>query len=166
MRHQNKLSAGLGVVTAGLLATGVAYAAWSSTGAGAGTARATTSVNSTIDGASHLADLYPGAAKTVTVTVSNPNDYPVIVTSISAGSSDAAGASGACAAATVTSDAVDDPAGIDQVGPATATIAGRGTGTFQLVTRMKGSATDACKGATFNLPLTAALQSNAVDSNA
>ena len=163
MRHQNKLSAGLGVVTAGLLATGVAYAAWTSTGSGSGTARATTSVNSTIDGGTHLADLYPGAAKTVTVTVSNPNDYPVIVTSISAGSSDAVDG---CAADTVTSDAVADVAGIDQVGAATATIAGKGTGTFQLVTRMKASATDACKGDTFNLPLTAALQSNAVDSHA
>ncbi len=69
------------------LAAGLAFAAWTSDGSGSATARATTSADSVITAGTGAADLFPGAVKTVTVTVSNPNSYPVVVNSVGAGSS-------------------------------------------------------------------------------
>jgi hypothetical protein len=132
-----------------LLVASVAFAAWTSSGSGSGQAASTTSVNSTITPAADGDSLYPGAVKSYTVTINNPNDYPVIVTSISAGSSNEVNG---CAAGTVTSDAVTNPAG---------TIAAKGTATYTLVSRMAAGATDACKAQVFTLPLTATLSSNA-----
>jgi hypothetical protein len=129
---------------------GVAWAAWSSTGSGSGSATSTTSANSTISPDASGGALYPGAAKTFTVKVSNPNDYPVVVDTISAGTSEAT-ASG-CAAGTVTSDLVSGPSG---------TIAPHATGTYSLTAHMAADAGNLCQGQTFTLPLTATLSSNA-----
>lgn len=140
------------------LATGVAFAAWTSDATGFGEARSTTSIDSTIAPGSSAPDLYPGAASTVTVTVDNPNDYPVVVTAISAGSS--ALVNTTCAAGTVTTDArTVDATGILQSNGSTKTIAANGTGTYTLTTRMAGSAVDACKSQTFSLVLTGSLVS-------
>ena len=153
------------VVGVGLLAAaaGVAYAAWSSNASGSATAKSKTSVDSTIAPGTSLADLYPGAAKTITVTINNPNEYPVIVTSISAGSSSATGADDACVAGTVTTVArALDTAGLIQSDNATKIIARGGTGTYTLVTRMASTALDACKSQTFTLSgMTATLSSAA-----
>ena len=85
MRHKRKIF--ITILLTGLFGASVAFAAWSSTGSGSATAQATTSVNSVIAAGTSAANLFPGATNSVTVTVSNPNPYPVIVTSISAGSS-------------------------------------------------------------------------------
>ena len=153
------------VVGVGLLAAaaGVAYAAWSSNASGSATAKSKTSVDSTIAPGTSLADLYPGAAKTITVTINNPNEYPVIVTSISAGSSSATGTSNACLAGTVTTDARSlDATGLTQSDGTTKIIAASGTGTYTLVSHMAASAVDACKSQTFTLAgMTATLSSAA-----
>ena len=134
-----------------LLVAGVAFAAWTSSGSGSGQAKSTTSVNSTISNGTAAADLFPGATKSVTVSINNPNDYPVTVKTISAGSSAAVNG---CAAGTVTSDAV--------ASVPSNTIAAGESGTYTLVTHMAGSATDACKSQTFVLGgLTATLESAA-----
>lgn len=165
MRTTKKLG-GLAAVTTMMLGAGVAFASWTSTGDGAGSAESTTDQQSAIAAGDWAADLYPGATKSVTVTVDNPNDYPVIVTQISAGSSDALAAP-VCAAATVTSDrlgpaTVDDTsAALTQADGTSTTIAAEGSGTFTLDTHMSASATDGCKSREFNLPLTAALRSDA-----
>lgn len=144
-------------VVAVLLGAGVAYAVWSSAGSGFATAQATTSVNSEITAGTSAADLYPGAAKSVTVTISNPNPFSVVVNSISAGSSAVVGG---CAAGTVTSDArANDATGLLQTDGTTKQLAAGGSGTFTLTTRMATGALDACKGQTFTLPLTATLSS-------
>ena len=166
MRHSKKLIGGLAVVTAGILGTGIAYAAWNSSGAGSGAAQSIDSVNSVISTDGSTADLYPGAKSSVTVKITNPNPYPVIVTSISAGSSNVlTGADSDCVAGSVTSDAVADAAGIDQVGEADAVIDGNGTGVYTLTTRMIPDPHDDCKTASFTLPLTALLESKAVASS-
>lgn len=149
-----KLTRRTTTVAAGLAAAttiGVAFAAWTSTGSGTGSAASTTSANSTIAPVTLVAAdlLYPGATKSTQVTVSNPNAYPVVVTGISAGSSDAVNG---CAAGSVITDAVSNPAG---------TIAPGGTGTYTLTLRMTNNPSDACKSQTFSLPLTATLESAA-----
>lgn len=95
----------------------------------------------------------------VTVTVSNPNPYPVVVNSLSAGSSALVNS---CPAATVTSDARPiDATGLVQSDDTTKVIAPSGSGTYTLTTRMIGGAVDACKSQTFTLALTATLSSAA-----
>lgn len=145
-------------VVAVVAGAGVAYAVWSSAGAGSATAQATTSANSVIASGTSAADLYPGAVKSITVTISNPNPYPVLVNSISAASS--ALVNGTCAAGTVTSDArLTDATGLLQTDGTTKQIAPAGSGTYTLTTRMTTGALDSCKSQTFTLPLTAALSS-------
>jgi hypothetical protein len=144
-------------VVALVAGAGVAYAVWSSTGSGTATAQATTSVDSVIAAGTSAPDLYPGAVKSITVTISNPNPYPVLVNSISAGSS--ALVAGTCVAGTVTSDARSDAAGLLQSDGTTKQIAAAGSGTYTLTTRMTIGAVDTCKSQIFTLPLTAMLSS-------
>lgn len=141
------------------LATGFAFAAWSSNASGTAEARSTTSVDSTITPGANAADLYPGATSTVEVSVDNPNAYPVVVTSISAGSSALVNAT--CTAGTVTTDAQAlDATGLTQADGSTKVIAAGGSGTYELVSHMDGSAVEACKSQTFTLALTATLASS------
>ncbi|MET8848967.1 hypothetical protein [Amycolatopsis sp. NPDC004625] len=147
MRKISKRSAVVLGAAGVVVVAGVAYAAWSSSGAGTGSVSSTTSVNSTITPAGSGSALYPGGGTDFTVTVDNPNNYPVVVTSISAGSSDAVGG---CAAGTVTSAVPSSTIG---------TIAAKGSGTYTLHATMSSTATDACKSQTFVLPLTATLAS-------
>jgi membrane-bound inhibitor of C-type lysozyme len=157
MRFSRKLTVTAGIA-ASTLAAGVAFAAWTATGAGSGSATSTQHSNSVIASASTGENLYPGATKSFTVTISNPNDYPSIVTSISAGRSDAVST---CDADTVTSDAVSSASGITRSDAASAIIPAGGTGTYTLASHMKADPQQACENQTFTLPLTAVLQSNA-----
>ena len=75
------------------------------------------------------------------------------MTSISGGSSNATGTSGACVAGTVTTAAVTSP-------PATV-IAANGSGTYTLTATMNTNPDNSCQGQTFTLPLTAQLASAA-----
>jgi hypothetical protein len=148
------------LLATGASVVGVAFASWTSSGLGFGSAQATTSKDSVIAAGTFAADLFPGALKSVTVTVSNPNDYPVVVTQISNGTSDAIGT---CAAGSVFSTGLGTDTfsvALAQDGGATV-IAANGSGTYRLATRMIGDAADGCKSQTFNLPLTARVQSAA-----
>jgi hypothetical protein len=159
-KSAKKLSVVL-VSAAAVSVVGVAFAAWTSSGLGSGSAQATTSEDSVIAAGTFAADLYPGALKSVTVTISNPNDYPVVVTQISDGSS---AAIGTCAAGSVTATGLGtdtSSVALDQDAGAGTVIAANGSGTYRLATRMIGDATDGCKSQTFNLPLTARVQSAA-----
>lgn len=146
MRKRTMIIAGVAIVALG---GGVAYAAWSSSGAGTGQVSAKGSVDSSIT-AGGGAGLFPGATDvTYTVSINNPNDYPVKVTGISAGSSKP---QGQCAAGTVTSDAVSNPAG---------TIAPGQSVVYTLKAKMAADADNSCQNLTFDLPLTAQLVSAA-----
>jgi hypothetical protein len=155
MRRNRKL-----FVTATVIATitvaGAALAHWTSTGSGSATTQSRSAVNSVIAAGASAADLYPGAVMSVTVTITNPNPYSVVVNSISAGSS-AALTSPTCAAGAVTSDArPHDATGLSQSEGAK-TIAAGGSGTYTLTTRMIATADTGCQSRTFTLPLTANL---------
>jgi hypothetical protein len=142
-------------------AIGVAFASWTSGGLGSGSAQATTSEESVISADVFAADLYPGALKGVTVRVTNPNDYPVVVTQISDGTSAAVNG---CAAGSVFSTGLGtatSSAALAQDGGSDTVIAANGSAAYRLQTRMIGDATDACKAQTFDIPLTARVQSAA-----
>lgn len=150
MAKISKRTAAILGITGLVVTAGVAYAAWTSSGSGSGSVTSTTSVDSTISSDNPGDALYPGATKTFTVKIDNPNDYPIVVNSISAGSSLLAGS---CAAGTVTSDAL--------AAPPTTVIAADATGTYTLTAHMAADASDACKSQTFSLPLTATISSAA-----
>lgn len=162
LRHSTKLTAGLGVITAGLLSTGIAYAAWTSTGSGSGLAASTGDLSSVITGVTPGADLYPGATKSIDVTVDNPNGYAVEVTSISVGSSEKTGTGEACIAGTVRSAA---RSGTDIAGTSNGALtqkaggtliagktgAANPSGTYVLEVKMSNTADESCKNKTFTL---------------
>lgn len=150
------------VSVAAVSAAGVAFASWTSGGLGSASAQATTSKESVIGVAVSAADLYPGALKSVTVAVSNPNDYPVVVTQVSDGTSNVVNTT--CAAGSVLSTGLGTATSstpLAQDGTTTTVIAASGSGIYRLQTRMIGDAADACKSQTFTLPLTARVQSAA-----
>ena len=76
-----KRSSIIGTVLALLLGAGVAFAAWTSTGLGSGTATATDAKDLVVT-ASSPTGLYPTGNVTVSVTVANPNPYKVELESI------------------------------------------------------------------------------------
>jgi hypothetical protein len=71
----------IGTVAALAVGGGVAWAAWLATGGGTGSASAgsATELTATV---TTVSGLYPGATANVTVTINNPNPYPVAVTEI------------------------------------------------------------------------------------
>lgn len=150
------------VSAAAASAVGVAFASWTSGGQGSASATSTTSKESVIAAGTFAADLYPGALKSVTVTVSNPNDYPVVVTQISDGSSAAVNG---CAAGSVFSTGLGSDTSsvaLAQDAGAGTSIPANGSGVYRIQTRMIGDAANACKAQTFSLALTARVQSAAV----
>jgi len=158
-RHYKFLAAGAVAVVMSL-AVGVAFAAWTSSGSGLGSVSSTHDQPSQITSSGSAADLYPGASDIVTVSVSNPNPYPVIVTSMSAGTSPAVNG-GACAAGSVFSDALAlVPTGLSQTG-GTTVIGPHGSGVYALTGHMITDPNEACKDQTFLLPMTATVQSAA-----
>ena len=146
MRKRTMVISAVAVLAVG---GGVAYAAWSSSGSGTGSAASTTSVNSSITATDAAAGLFPGRTVAYTVTINNPNAYPVKVTSISAGSSNEVNG---CAAGTVTSPAVTNPGDV---------VAANGSAVYTLQATMNADASDACKSQNFVLPLSATLVSAA-----
>ncbi len=155
---QRRLATGTAFAATGILATSIAVAAWSSTGSGVGAAEASTSADSVISSDEFAADLYPGAVAMITIQITNPNPYPVVVTSIPGATSDA---SGDCPVGTVFTEAVGDGSfAVAQTN--TETVIGPkvgdtdGSGVYQLTTRMKNDADESCKDAEFNLPITGA----------
>jgi hypothetical protein len=70
-------------VATAALGSGVAYAAWTSSGTGSATTQAGTALAPVVTGGAVTTGvLYPGTSGNAVVTVSNPNPYPVTVTSI------------------------------------------------------------------------------------
>ena len=145
------------VLVGAMLATSVAFAAWTATGSGngyakAGTAQALTTVDAS---ASTAATLYPGATGNVKITINNPNSYPVRVTSVAGNGAITSDKGAACDAATgvtyadQTGQALDVPA----AGSQTFTLAGS--------VSMSNASDNSCQGAVFTIPVTLSGASNA-----
>ena len=69
-------------VTATMAISGVAFASWTLSGNGTGTAGATNALDLTDIIISVDDPLYPGATSDATITVTNPNPFPVSITAV------------------------------------------------------------------------------------
>jgi hypothetical protein len=160
-----RASAVLGTAVVATLSAGIAGAVWTSpTGSGNSSATGYTAVaanitaQSTNDNSAAAKSLYPGASVTNTVTITNPNPYPIVVTDITQGAGNSA--SGSCAAGTVNFATRTNSSGLPQSGGTTTAIAANGgTGTYDVVVTMASTADNACQGLTFTLPATVASKS-------
>jgi hypothetical protein len=158
IRLPRKLFVLLAVVVA-LVAGGTLLAAWSTSGSGNGYAKAATGSALTLGDASAFtsADLYPGATGAVKLRVTNPNPFPVRITSVTRQTG-----------GTITSDkgaACNASTGVtftDQTG-LTLDLAGGATATFTLsgAVSMSNASDNSCQGAIFTIPVDVAGASNA-----
>ena len=146
-------------VPAVLVAVGIAIGAWNATGSGTGYAKAGTSSSLTLGDASGstVADLYPGATGNVKITVTNPNSFPVSITSVSqtASTSITSDKGSTCNASTGVTFTT-------QSGLSLALGAGA-TSTFTLsgAVAMSNASANACQGAVFSIPVDVSAVSNA-----
>lgn len=143
----------------GMLAGGVALAAWLATGTGTGAAKAVTAETLVVADGTASADLYPGMADgDLYLTVENTNDYPVAITAVET------------AAGSITSDAGLDCQGADTGVSLDAgsielseTVAANSTISFTVpdVVNMSNASDDSCQGAAFSIPVTVSGASDA-----
>jgi hypothetical protein len=141
-----------------LVAGSIAIGAWNATGSGTGYAKAGTSSSLTLGdaSASTVADLYPGATGNVKISVTNPNPFPVSITTVSQ-----------TASTSITSDkgaSCNSSTGVTfstQSGLSLALGAGA-TQTFTLngAVAMSNASANACQGAIFSIPVDVAAVSS------
>ena len=145
-----------GGLVAGLMATGVAWAAWTADGTGNGYAKATTAEVLTTDdvSATTVAQLYPGGTGDVKLTINNTNDYPVRVTSIAGNGTITADTGHAGCTTTGVSFT-------DQTGTWDVAANGETAITLTGAASMSNASLNACQGATFTIPVALTGASNA-----
>ena len=153
MKRPGRKSLGLGVIIAlGLMAGGVAFAAWSSTARNPGRAGAVTAIELTVNAVNGTADLFPGTTQgDVFFTVTNPNPYPVVFTAMAPEgpiTNTVAADSSACPPSNVT---LASASGLSLRVEANSTSA---TMTIPNVVSMALAAPDGCQGKTFEIPMT------------
>lgn len=139
------------------LAGSVAVAAWLSSGTGNGYAKATTAqALTTIDAsASTSATLYPGATGNVTIDISNPNPYPVRVTSVTGNGTITSNAGSACNGSTGVTFTNQTGLTLDVGANTDATF------TLNGAVSMTNASDNSCQGAVFTIPVSLSGQSNA-----
>jgi hypothetical protein len=142
MRKIQKISIVAGTVGV-LMAGGIAFAAWTSTGSGTGTVQAGTEQGLTVD-ASDVGTLYPTGTVDIVVSITNDNPYNVTLDSITWDSVESDDAN--CDTSSVTS--TDDATASDA-------IAAGDTITRTFVVSMDDDADNDCQGDLFTLAYTA-----------
>lgn len=157
MRKLFRRSFVMTLLLGGLLAAAVAFAAWTASGTGSGYAEATSAqALGTVDvSASTTADLYPGKDDgDVVLRVSNPNPYPVRVTSVTGDGAITSDQGAACDASTGVTfeDQTDLALDVPASGAATFTLDGAAS--------MSNASDDACQGAVFTIPVSLSGESN------
>jgi hypothetical protein len=136
-----------GGVAAGLMASGVAWAAWTADGTGNGYAKATTAQALTTSSATVTGDLYPGSTTgDVVVKITNPNAYAVNVTSIQGNGSITSDTTGCTTANSGVSFA-------GWTGTEHFNAGETRTVTLADTASMAGTSDNACQGATFTIPV-------------
>lgn len=153
----------LAAVNALVLAGGAAYAFWSTSGSGAGTAQARVFNTPTVTaGSAPAGQLYPGLTANgtstggdITVLVTNNNPFPVTITNVSAGTGTITATGGANATTCATSTGVSI---FTKANPSvTGTIGANAVNaavTIQFVVSMSTASDTGCQGATFGFPAT------------
>jgi len=148
---------GIAVGVIALTVAGLVYAAWTTSGTGSGYAKAQSAQSlTTIDvSASTAATLYPGASGNVQLRISNPNPYPVRITSAS-GNGPITADSGH-ASCTNTGVTFTDQTGLTLDVPA----GGTADRTLNGAAQMSNASDNGCQGATFTIPVSLTGASNA-----
>jgi hypothetical protein len=145
------------VLVAGCVAVGIAWAAWNVSGTGSGYAKAGSASALTLGDAtaSTTADLYPGATGAVKVSITNPNSFPVRVTTVTGNGTITSDKGAACNAATGVSFTNQSGLTLD--------LAAGTTNTFTLggAVTMNNSSDNSCQGAVFTIPVSVSGTSNA-----
>lgn len=148
MNRKHRILAALTAVAI-VVGGGVAYATWTASGVGSGAAKAATSTALTVSAGTTTADLYPGFTQgDVFMTVSNPNPYPVNITSLTPGAITTSAPG--CLATNIT---VATPTGLAIPVAANATNVAV---TVPNIVTMIAAAPDACQGVTFTIAVTLA----------
>lgn len=145
------------VVVPLVLGTGTAaYAYWSASGSGSATLSTATATAITVT-ATPSGTLFPGASADVSVTMGNPNAYPVsmtTMTAISVTSSDSA----ACASSWISlpAEVTTGVSGTGYVLPSPVSVPSGSSGTTTLtgLVTMATDAPDTCQGKTFTVDMT------------
>ena len=147
-KKHTRRGAAITVLVVMVFTAGIAFAAWTATGAGSGYAKATTpGPLTTVDASATVAaTLYPGATGDALISIDNPNPYAVVVTDVT-GSGAISSSNGACNVVSVT---FTDQTGLTLNVPGGATVDFPLTGAVQ----MSGAANDNCQGAVFTIPVT------------
>lgn len=154
MRIKKPVIAGAVAGAAVLVGGGVALAAWSASGSGTGSALAYSAQTVTINAVAlnnSQASLFPGGpAGSVFFTVTNPNPYPLKITSITWGTP-VSNNTTACPSSVISVDSNAPTSGFNLTVPANLT-----SGMIQVnsVLDLALSATDSCQGIGFSVPLT------------
>jgi hypothetical protein len=96
-----RAAAVLGALLLLIAGTTIAYANWVVRGIGFGTAKTISAVSLTVVAdTGHAPDLYPGASGAIWFSITNPNPYPVTLTSASVGTPHNQDAASTCQAST------------------------------------------------------------------
>jgi hypothetical protein len=133
----------------GSLSLGVAMAQWTTSGSGSGQAKALSAVNLVVTARAGTADLYPGFTQgDVYFTVTNPNPYPVRMTSATFGAVTSSNiplcpSTNVTVAATASGLTLDIPAGSVGTNLSIADVVSMGL-----------SAPDGCQGKDFTIAMT------------
>ncbi len=152
MRHTKKRSTVIGLIAV-LIASVGAYAYWTQTGAGGGTASTGSGSAIVVNQTSVITNLSPGSApQTLSGTFTNPNPGSVRVASVTATIASVSGGAGGTPACTVDDYAITDAT--TTVGQ-TINSGTNGTWSGPKIEMLDSAANqDACKGATVNVTYT------------
>jgi hypothetical protein len=140
------------------VAASAVIAAWVTNGAGPGYAKAQTASNLTLSdaSASTTPDLYPGATGSVKLKVTNPNPFPVRITSVAKQASAITSDKGAaCDASTGVTFSDQTGLALDVAAGATVTL------TLANAISMSNASDNSCQGALFTIPVNVTGASNA-----
>jgi hypothetical protein len=136
---------------------GIGVASWNISGSGNGYAKATTASSITLADATAFttADLYPGATGSLKLRVTNPNSFPIQVTTVSGNGTITSDKGSACDASTGVSFANQTGLALNVGAGATATL------TVASSVSMSNASDNSCQGAVFTVPVTVTGISNA-----
>lgn len=150
-----------GALAVGLMAVGIAFAAWTASGTGNGYAKATTAAALSSDdaSASTTGQLYPGGEGDVVLTVRNPNPYPVLVKGIADNATITSSKGANCNGSTgvtfddFTYDSATMTAATYTVPAKSAGVDGSKTITLANAANMSNASHNDCQGAVFTIPV-------------
>lgn len=145
------------VAVLAIVAVGIGIAAWSVGGSGNGYAKAGTASSLTLADATAFttASLYPGATGDLKLRVTNPNSFPVRITTVTGNGTITSDKGAACDASTGVTFANQSGLALDVGAGATATL------TVSSAVSMSNASDNSCQGAVFTVPVTVTATSNA-----